>query len=325
MLNELTFFQNSIDWKTINLASYCEKISSFSDILFSFQQKGLFKNTSDCSYTMSDFLKEKFINKTLDTPISQFLNKELTPSTDSLAPNLSSKTTAYVELIIDVLNNKLAYKKYEQVSDRESVNERTHALQAAKISSQIYNDPAEVLMLLLHDIARVSIDDATHGHKNHCVEGSRILAPLQLPMDFVGLHAFAKQLLFLFCPAYKQLISPASQKSLNIQEGSFAAVIASLENLPAIELAKLFYGIMFSRLIDDESKVPTDMVQAQYHSTNAIRQLLSQRMQNLPEDTAKLDDAIRLLLRAKENSNNPQLYEDFKEVFAPFELSACCP
>jgi len=248
-----------------------------------------------------------------------------------LSKPLDVTINCYIDMLIDVLNNKLAKKPYENINDLENVTERQHALQAGKIALLIGLPLNDVIALLLHDIARPSINDPTHGHANHCFEGSTILKPFGLSTDYAGLHAFAKYLLFHCCPDYKDLISHTSRYTLAIQSKNMASQIESLNNLDASALAPVLYKIMLMRLIDDMSKVPDCELQKiagnqQIENLDdvMIKKMLSQQimthMENLSGEKQmnqfkeELEDALRLLLRAQEYSSNAELYTQYHDV-----------
>ena len=201
----------------------------------------------------------------------------------------------------------------------------------------------DILGLLLHDIARPSIDDALHGHSNHCVEGHTIVSPLGFSTDYTGNHAFAKSLLYTFCPSYKDIISDASRHSLKIQaQGGWD--VSELNDLSSCDLAFTIYKLMFMRLIDDMSKVPPmllkkrrDGCEPDYFSSEFIQKMLLKQMITylksmvvdgaesiglVKEMEGKLDAALILLLRAKSYSTHPELYEKHHEIIGPLLAQA---
>ncbi|MFC3908624.1 hypothetical protein ACFORL_05985 [Legionella dresdenensis] len=333
----------------VKLMDYFSCFPAFNDLLFLLQQAGYCAPIAACEYSAIDFLKEHpQINRVaLESDITVLLtaphpilpvNQTSLSCLPEPAQNLETKIACYIGLIIDVLNNQLAQKPYEQTCDQENVTEREHALQAGKIAAQVGLPKDLVISLLLHDIARPSVNDAQHGHKNHCGEGSTILAPLGLPVDFAGLHTLAKYLLSLCCKPYNGLISSASRNSLAIQKSSMPSHLKPLLQLESRQLAKLFYQIMFLRLIDDSGKAPESELQKtqqktqiDYLQNETIASLLTEQIINAishglehSEDKSQwlhnfeeqLDTAITLLGRAREYSNNPELYQQYESVFS---------
>lgn len=318
-------------------------LPSFSEMLTQLKAKGYFLNKVPLERTPEDFLKS-YLGTQRDylvcSPV-QLLAQPLDPivTTEMNYPKeffeLFDKLNAYIAIVNDVLCNRLALKPYEKISDQENVTEQMHALQAGKISYLIHMPFGDVLALLLHDIARPSVNDPEHGHSNHCHEGSTILLPLGLPIDYSGYHAVAKYLLMEFCTPYQDLISPTSKHTLDIQLKPLLGTLKRLEDLPEHELSTFMYQIMFMRLIDDMSKVPPSAVNelcsesADYFEKQTIENMLHQQLcvhlnQRLASTTnlslelqtmkASLDAALSLLLRAKDYSNNPNLYQTYEPV-----------
>lgn len=322
--------------KKATLMHYCQHIAPFEKIIKTLQENGLFDSVSTVDYSINDFFTEfmqpptnhlrMLLPELLAKPLPEFSSTTM-PIPADFPEALQKKIEYYIALIVDVLSNQLAQKPYEQRCDQENVTERQHALQAGKICLLIGLPLDETIAMLLHDIARPSIDNAAHGHIHHCTEGSTILKPLGLSIDYAGLHAFAKYLLFNFCPDYKTLISTTSHYSLKIQSANLAQQIESLKGLSSNELAKILYKIMFMRLIDDMSKVPEQLLQnlcdgeVKYFDNATIKTMLHKqiyseiaRLSADPIFETNLDQAMELLLRAKSFSLNPSLYECFEPV-----------
>lgn len=337
--------------QAFSLKAYIKKITPFSVILANLQEKGLFTSISSIDYTMEDYLKHYFKeqNAFLSIPPVYLIAQPLplcekegqdAVLTEEWLP-LSELITCYLSLLLDVLNNKLAQKPYEKVRDQENVTEQVHALQAAKIALLLGMNLSDVLALLFHDIARPSVDDPLHGHSNHCQEGSIILSPLGLDIDYSGYHAVAKFLLSQSCSRYEYLISDVSKYTLNIQKNSFVKEAQGLNHLSPQGLATYLFQIMFMRLIDDMSKVPELELrkilkdkETEYLSNETISAMLEKQMalhlqremeksknktEIIEEIKAKLEAAISLMLRAKSYTNNPSLYENYEEVFKSLE------
>lgn len=323
--------------KNTHLKHYLEAILPLSEIITQLQARGLFKNVSKIDYTMAQFLKEKGLD---ENPVLKFTAVEMIKANTALHPSLMDPTfhcpkefsalkpkiSFYLDVIHDVLNNQLAQRMYEAgVPEHENVSERQHALQAAKIASLLKLSNAEILALGFHDIARMTHDNESHGHANHGKEGDDITQPLGFSVDYSYLHTFAKQLLFEFCPPYKELISPVSAESLKIQTEKFVEQAMRLEVMPAEALMKCLCQIMLMRLIDDMSKVPDSLAldTSKEALDKTLQRLLPTQMEinlrklalqadneteMLEQFEQKLDVALALLTRAKDYSKNPTLY-----------------
>lgn len=319
--------------KEASLALFCSDIPAFNVMLEQLQNQGLFAGVHTAAYTLDEFLQRQyplaaecfsFSPVCLVAHALPDLSREKAEwSLPGVCQPLAEKMEYYIRLILDVLDNRLAQRNYEAgLPDQENVSERVHALQAGKISLLMGMPQHEVLALLLHDIARPTMEDQHHGHVYHCEEGSVILAPLGLDTDYSWFHAFAKFLLNEFCPAYRALISPVSQLSLALQKDRFQRQLERLAALDARQLADFIHRIMFMRLIDDISKVPEAALEtpAAYYDDGVIRGMLASQLQShvsrpemqsaqsLTEYADRLDKAISLLSRAKTFSNHPQLY-----------------
>ncbi len=335
------------------LESYLSELPSFKEILTILNEKAIFLGKEPVQYRMDDFLATcvHLSNTNLNCPPVQLLAEPLSFATTPMStltesehlPEpcllLADEIACYIAIIGDVLNNQLAQKPYEKAVDLEYVTEQEHALQAGKISYRLNMPLEDILALLLHDIARPSIDDPEHGHSNHCKEGSTILSPLGLAIDYSGYHAFAKYLLYTFCPSYKDLISKTSRRTLEIQLQDLALQLGELTDFPPPQLAFAMYKIMLMRLIDDMSKVPPselnkrlDGGEPEYFNHQDIQNMLSKQMnrhlnrmiaqstditKTLKETKDKLDAALLLLLRARGYSTHPALYEKYHEVIEP--------
>lgn len=327
-----------------SIAYFSKHVFSYSKILTSLNKPCL--SEGDFLFDMDVFLSGYLTseqNENLQTPPLFLLAKSMPRL--SLEDNieidyiptefasLSTEIECYIDLIMDVLSNQLSQKPYENRCDKENVTEKEHALQACKISLLLGMPMTDVLALLLHDIARPSINDPTYGHIKHSQEGSIILAPLGLPTDYAGYHTLAKYLLSLFCPPYKKLISGTSRYSLEFQKEQASAQLAHFK-YDAPEIRSFFFKIMFMRLIDDMSKVPSmdlkslvgedkvylddanigEMIKQQMKFYLNHLLLLEERENTLMDLEQKLDASIFLLSRAKEYSNHPEIYEKYAEI-----------
>lgn len=249
----------------------------------------------------------------------------------SIHDSLDSKIQSYVSILCDIFKNKLSERNYEPgIASQENTSERQHGLQIGKIAYLLGMKLDDVLGLLLHDIARMTVDGDDHGHAVHHLEGSVILAPLGLETNYTFFHGFAKYLLNEFCPAYESLISPVSKLSLQVQKKSLEPQIEALDKLNDETLAHHIQKMMFSRLLDDLCKVPEQELIAvlqplgreiEYFNNITMLHMLFMKFspyQNTnitPELNDKLDAALNLMLRAKEFSYNPGLYDLPRQTF----------
>ena len=331
------------------LQRYSNEFPSFPTMLGALNQQGLFLDKKPVKYNMTNFLETNFkhsiphLNRSplqlLTEPLSsttlsmdRFIETENYPAPFGL---LSGEINCYIEILMDVFNNQLAQKPYEALCDQENVTEREHGLQAGKISYLLGMCLGDILALLFHDIARPSISNPLHGHSNHCKEGSVILLRSVLPIDYAGYHTFAKYLLYTFTPSYRDLISDTSKYSLKIQSKDLAWELGELNTLDSFQLANTIYKIMFMRLIDDMSKVPTCELRKRlgkepdHFDNQLIQKMLSNQITmhlkekllhstNIEETVndikEKLDAALLLLLRARNHTTNPYLYEKHDEI-----------
>ena len=366
-----TFFRN-IHWQSLgalqksNLELYLNAMPSFDVILSSLQAKGLFLDKKANGETINTFLQKypNLVGANLQcspvellaqpllaakTPIDIASDEETYPEPFN---DLKEEIDCYIAMLVDVLNNLLAQQPYDLERDKENVTEKEHALQAGKMALLLGMPIEDVLALLFHDIARPSIKDPKYGHEHHAKEGSEILSPLRLlskdvqqplPTDYAGQHAFAKYLLYTLCPPYQQLISETSKYTLGIQSADFAAQLGALPSLDSAELACEIYKIMFMRLIDDMSKVPTSEIRmklggkepeyfdnpcnkdpqliAKMVKRQLIKQLSATR-ESVDAMKEKLDVAIKLMLRAEPHSTNEDLYVKHRAVIDPLRSSA---
>lgn len=318
-------FANVGALRTGSLDFYLSQIDSFEKIWKQlheqFSAQGLFVGEPPLSYNMEQFLTEyfKLPKPHLDKSAFQLLAQPISSEQPPAFSPLSDEIECYIDILCDVRKNKLSKKPYG-----ENVDETQHADQAGKISAQLRMHSEDSVSLLFHDIARCAVEEANtkDRHAHHAEEGGRILAPLGITIDYSRYHAVAKYLLFHFCPAYKDLISPTSEESLKIQETDLVRELTELYKLEPLKLVSTLYQIMFMRLIDDMSKVPPSElkkslgVDAEYFEERQIRMMLrKQMMMHLkqevidPDMEEKLHEALRLLLRGRIHSEHPELYE----------------
>lgn len=122
------------------------------------------------------------------------------------------------------------YKKHgnEQYMIGESVTQESHALQTAHLLLNAYASPNVIAAGFLHDIGQLVNEnhrgDAQYLHKHHPDWGADWLKENGFPgivVDCARYHALAKIHLCKTCPEYQQLLSPASQESLRIQQQQY--------------------------------------------------------------------------------------------------------
>ncbi len=121
----------------------------------------------------------------------------------------------------------------------EGVTQREHALQCAVLAEAEGAAPSLVVAALLHDIGHLLENEADVAQfkvaHRHEIAGARALAGLfdtavRAP---IALHVAAKRYLCFKDAHYLQALSPASQKSLQLQGGPFdAAGAAGFERRP---------------------------------------------------------------------------------------------
>jgi predicted HD phosphohydrolase len=339
-----------------NLMHYCSQLPTFPALLSSLQAKQQFLTKQPVAYGIDLFLKEKISNPHfLSSPPAELMSAPLPHESkmvlleedekklqerlrQTLPPIFRSqiaKLTFYLLALVDVFDNQLAQRNYEAgLPDQENVSERVHGLQAAKMAALLGLPQDLIIAMLLHDIARPTHEEASHGHSNHHLEGAELLAPLGLSLPYTWYHAYAKFLLRECCPPYQALLSPVSAYSLSLQNKKLEPQINKLNALDSLSLAKQLYQLMFLRLFDDLSKVPALALtkKAEYLNDAAIRGLLFDQLsvhlqrlakskkdlhQVVGEFDAELDTAIDLLVRPKAYSNKPELYQRFRYLVEP--------
>ncbi|MDF1796071.1 MAG: hypothetical protein P1U63_05995 [Coxiellaceae bacterium] len=234
-------------------------------------------------------------NTVLDLPVSlkQYC-------TDQAVVDLAC---GYVKNIMVVMTNELAGRVYEPgVPAAENVTEQMHGLQSASLAMH-YGMPLDYVVAAgLHDIARVTHPDDVYGHKHHAQEGHALLLPLQLP-SYCKDHAFAKWLLNIACPLYRErLISPVSATSLKMQADNpnikFADALQRLNDMTAEDQAFMLHSLMLMRLLlDDFAKVPLSSLDVNLQgvvSVSQLQQLISTRLVNCFESMSSQSDSAQL-------------------------------
>jgi len=159
----------------------------------------------------------------------------------------------------------------------EPISQREHALQTAHLAELDGASDALVAASLLHDIGHLlgtdEDDPATHGidafHEDKgCAWLARHFgAEVSEP---VRLHVIAKRYLCAVDPGYRQLLSPASIRSLELQGGPL-----TLEEIQRFEANPLHQGAVRLRRWDDRAKIPMLEVPAPQHYVAKLQRVLA--------------------------------------------------
>jgi [1-hydroxy-2-(trimethylamino)ethyl]phosphonate dioxygenase len=140
----------------------------------------------------------------------------------------------------------------------EAVTQLEHALQSAWLAEQDAQPGAVIAAALLHDVGHF-----LHGHGEDYLDrnindkheelGARFLARAFGPdvTEPIRLHVPAKRYLAATRPGYRELLSPASAKSLELQGGPMTAAEAQ-----GFEREPHFAAVAAVREYDDRAKVP---------------------------------------------------------------------
>jgi [1-hydroxy-2-(trimethylamino)ethyl]phosphonate dioxygenase len=156
----------------------------------------------------------------------------------------------------------------------EPVSQTEHALQAAHLA--VREDAAEALVTaaLLHDIGHLlgpEDDPAERGiDAVHEDRGCAWLAPHFGPevTEPIRLHVMAKRYLCAVDAAYRELLSPASIHSLELQGGALNSAEAE-----GFERNSHAAGAIRLRRWDDRAKIPNLEVPELGHYTATLRRL----------------------------------------------------
>ncbi|MDF1655725.1 MAG: hypothetical protein P1U34_11495 [Coxiellaceae bacterium] len=244
------------------------------------------------NFTFEQTLERLHINTDIRTMSPIAILQQPLPKTDgkildlhaALMQYCNDENTAdlacdYVKNIMAVMTNELAGRVYEPgVPVAENVTEQMHGLQSASLALH-YGMPLDYVVAAgLHDIARVTHPSDVYGHKHHAQEGHLLLLPLQLP-SYCKDHAFAKWLLNIACPLYRErLISPVSAASLKMQADDpnvkFADALQRLNNMTPADQAFMIHSLMLMRLLlDDFAKVPLASLDVDLQGVVSLSQL----------------------------------------------------
>jgi [1-hydroxy-2-(trimethylamino)ethyl]phosphonate dioxygenase len=137
----------------------------------------------------------------------------------------------------------------------EGVTQIEHALQSAAQAQAQACPPSLIVAALLHDVGHLLEQDehmaARGADDRHEAVGARALAPLfgEAVCQPIALHVAAKRYLCFAEPHYWAGLSPASQRSLELQGGPFTKVQAA-----AFERAGYWRDAVLLRRFDDGGK-----------------------------------------------------------------------
>jgi [1-hydroxy-2-(trimethylamino)ethyl]phosphonate dioxygenase len=155
----------------------------------------------------------------------------------------------------------------------EEITQREHALQCALLASQAGDPPELVVACLLHDVGHLLAgDSATEPSDDrdlrHEDQGARWLEAFFPPevTEPIRLHVAAKRYLCWRSPAYYEGLSPASQRSLQLQGGPMTEAEARQFKLhPQHQLA------LRLREYDDQGKIPGLQLPALWEYADEVR------------------------------------------------------
>jgi len=161
----------------------------------------------------------------------------------------------------------------------EPVTQTEHALQCAHLAEQSRAGSDQIAAALLHDIGHLlhglPEDIAEQGIDGRHEEGGAAWLERYFPsavVDAVRLHVAAKRYLCAVEPAYAAALSPASQRSLELQGGPM-----STEEVRAFERKPNFRSAVAVRRWDDAAKVPGLAVPGLEHYRRHLQAVLIQR------------------------------------------------
>jgi phosphonate degradation associated HDIG domain protein len=162
---------------------------------------------------------------------------------------------------------------------REAVSQIEHALQCAHLAEQAGETDATVVAALLHDLGHLIAaekegrqDDDTQQrddlHQYIAIPFLRGLLP-DAVLEPIRLHVDAKRYLCAAEPAYWASLSPASQRSLELQGGAYTS--AELTGFLAQPFAEEAVRL---RRYDDLAKVPKALTPSLAHFQNKLEALV---------------------------------------------------
>ncbi|VTU45895.1 MULTISPECIES: phosphonate degradation HD-domain oxygenase [unclassified Variovorax] len=160
-------------------------------------------------------------------------------------------------LTVDEIASLLGTRGQRQYG-REAVSQLDHALQCAQLAEANGETPETVVAALLHDLGHLLAAEPDRPapparddlHQYIALPFLRHLLPAAV-LEPIGLHVDAKRYLCAVDPGYHGTLSPASQRSLELQGGVYSAeeAVRFIEKPFAAEAVRL-------RRYDDGAKVP---------------------------------------------------------------------
>ena len=162
----------------------------------------------------------------------------------------------------------------------EPVSQREHALQSAYLAEQESGSDTLVVAALLHDIGHLLAADADAGEAKavagtdtrHEVLGQIWLAayfPLSVTQPIL-LHVAAKRYLCTTDAGYREQLSPASMRSLQLQGGPMKP-----EEVTTFRKNPYFTDAVRLRHYDDAAKIPGLLVPGIAHYEEKIKRVQS--------------------------------------------------
>ena len=163
-------------------------------------------------------------------------------------------------LTVEEISRLLGTKGQRQYG-REAVSQLEHALQCAQLAEEAGETPETVVAALLHDLGHLlaaeRADEAAHAQQQrddlHQYIALPFLRGLFAPavLEPIRLHVDAKRYLCAVDAGYRDTLSPASKRSLELQGGVYAPDEAQrfMAQPYAAEAVRL-------RRYDDSAKVP---------------------------------------------------------------------
>ena len=160
-----------------------------------------------------------------------------------MSDNRPDQTNDYPDQTEDCVDGLLALlASGAATSYDESVSQLEHALQTATLAEESGATPELVTAALLHDIGHLTLDE--HRTKQDFLDvdlrhervAARMLSRYFAPATTapIALHVLAKRYLVAADPVYASALSPATQRSLQVQGGPLTVDEAQrFENHPA--------------------------------------------------------------------------------------------
>ena len=157
------------------------------------------------------------------------------------------------ESIVNELFERL--EQSEHTPYAEAVSQLAHALQSAKLASDVGGDEVTIIAALLHDIGHLyATEDNVKTDDHHEKLGAALLREWgfsERVAQLVEGHVEAKRYLTFKYPEYLAKLSPVSRHTLQLQGGMFTA-----EEADVFERHPLFEEKLRMRAWDEQAKVP---------------------------------------------------------------------